>query len=155
MLATMILATALALAQTPAEEATDVSAGVQKVAHDLASAWNSHELDRMDPLVTDDIDWVNVDGGRGKGREQVVGGHVRVHATPKFKDSVMTIDRVEVAPVRTDIAVAHVYWSIKGDRDNDGTARAPRNGLFTWLMVNDGKTWRIRASHNSNKQQVR
>jgi uncharacterized protein (TIGR02246 family) len=153
----LISACACLILATPAvaQPQSSVSVQVEDVARRFIAAWNEHRLEKMDALVTDDIDWVNVDGGRGKGREQVVGGHVRVHATPKFKDSVMTLDKIEVASVRPDVAVAHVYWSLKGDRDNDGTPRQPRSGLFTWLLVKDGKAWRVRASHNSNKQQVR
>lgn len=132
-----------------------VSQEVRKVAEAFVEAWNAHRLEQMNALVTEDVDWVNVDGGRGSGRSQVVDGHVRVHATPKFSDSTMILDKVEVAPVRPDIAVAHVYWTLRGDRNNDGTPRPPRSGLFTWLLVNDGKGWRVRASHNSNKQPVR
>lgn len=125
------------------------------LAAEFEKAWNTHDMRFLDAIVTDDIDWVNVDGGRGRGREAIVGGHARVHGTPKFKDSKLIVRRVEVAALRPDVAVVHVYWGMQGDRDNDGTARPPREGLFTWLTVNDGKSWRVRASHNTNRQTAR
>ena len=133
----------------------EMTAANSALASQFEKAWNTHDMRFLDAIVTDDIDWVNVDGGRGRGREAIVGGHARVHGTPKFKDSKLTIRRVEVAALRPDVAVVHVYWGMQGDRDNDGTARPPRDGVFTWLTVNDGKSWRIRASHNSNRQAVR
>jgi len=133
----------------------EMTAANRALAAEFEKAWNTHDMRFLDAIVTDDIDWVNVDGGRGRGREAIVAGHARVYATPKFKDSKLTIRRVEVAELRSDVAVVHVYWGMEGDRDNDGTARPPREGVFTWLTVNDGKSWRIRASHNSNRQQVR
>lgn len=133
----------------------EMVASNRALAAEFEKAWNTHDMRFLDAIITDDIDWVNVDGGRGRGREAIVGGHARVHATPKFKDSRMVIRRVEVAALRPDVAVVHVYWGMEGDRDNDGTARPPRDGLFTWLTVYDGKSWRIRASHNSNRQAVR
>ena len=139
------------LTAAPAE----MAAANRALAAEFEKAWNTHDMRFLDAIVTDDIDWVNVDGGRGRGREAIVGGHARVHATPKFKDSKLTVHRIEVAALRPDVAVVHVYWGMQGDRDNDGTARPPREGVFTWLTVTDGKTWRIRASHNSNRQAVR
>lgn len=112
----------------------------------------------MDPglrkLVTSDIDWVNVDGGWGSGIEQIVTGHANVHKV-KFKESVLTVNSVDVAVIRPDVAVVHVKWGMRGDRNNDGTVREPREGIFTWLTVKEGDAWKIRASHNSNKQAIK
>ena len=141
---------------TPVNAApAETVAANRALAAEFEKAWNTHDMRFLDAIVTDDIDWVNVDGGRGRGREAIVGGHARVHGTPKFKDSKLTVRRVEVAALRPDVAVVHVYWGMQGDRDNDGTARPPRDGVFTWLTVKDGTSWRIRASHNSNRQAVR
>lgn len=141
---------------TPSNAApAEVSEAIRALAAEFEKAWNTHDMRYFDAIVTDDIDWVNVDGGRGRGRDAIVGGHARVHATPKFNDSRLTVRRVEVAALRPDVALAHVLWWLQGDRNNDGTTRPPRDGVFTWLIVNDGKSWRIRASHNSNRQAVR
>lgn len=127
----------------------------QALAKAFETAWNTHDMDvGLRKLVTDDVDWVNVDGGFGKGIEQIVSGHVNVHKM-KFKDSVMTLKEVEVAPLRSDVAVVHVKWGMRGDRNNDGSPREPREGIFTWVTVKEGEVWKIRASHNSNKQQVK
>jgi hypothetical protein len=44
---------------------------------------------------------------------------------------------------------------MRGDTDDDGTRRQPRDGLFTWVTVKDEGAWKIRASHNMNKTEVR
>lgn len=116
----------------------------------VETTWNTHDMAAFGRLLTDDVDWVNVDSYRGHGREMVEQGHARVHAT-KFKDSVLTIKDVQVALLTPNVALAHVTWGIRGDRNNDGTAREPREGLFTWVTVFDGTSWKIRASHNTNK----
>jgi len=148
----ILTASAVSQAQVPTD---DPAAANRALVETFVRAWNSHDMTIFDRIVTDDVDWVNVDGGHGQGREQVVGGHARVHATPKFADSVMTINRVEVALVRPDVAIVHIAWGLRGDRDNDGTPRQPREGVFTWTTVRDASGWRIRASHNSNRQTVR
>ena len=43
-----------------------------------------------------------------------------------------------------------MLWGLKGDKDPDGTPREPRAGLFTWLVVKDGRNWLIRAAQNTN-----
>jgi hypothetical protein len=50
--------------------------------------------------------------------------------------------------------LVHVNWGISGDLDPDGTARKPRNGIFSWLLVKqtDG-TWLIRSVQNTNLPQ--
>ena len=119
------------------------------------SAWNSHDMEgAFRKLLTDDVDWVNVNAGRGKGIEAVVEGHVRVHAG-KFKDSVIKIKDIEVEPLKPDVALVYVGWEISGDHDDDGTPRNAREGLFTWVTVKDGGAWKIRASHNTNKTPVK
>lgn len=136
-----------------AQDATP-EAGNRALAAAFEKAWNTHDMKAFGQLLTEDVDWVNVDAGRGKGRDPVEQGHARVHAG-KFKDSVITVKSVEVAPLKPDVALVHVYWGIRGDRDNDGTPREPREGLFTWVTVKDGNAWKIRASHNTNKNVVR
>ena len=123
--------------------------GNRDLAKAFEAAWNSHDMDAFGRLLTDDVDWVNVDGYRGRGRDVVQQGHVRVHAT-KFKDSVITVQSTETALLSPTIAIVHVKWGMRGDRNNDGTERKPREGLFTWVTIKDSDGWRIRASHNSN-----
>ena len=80
-------------------------------------------------------------------------GHARVFAG-KFKDSVLTIKIVEVSFVKPDVAVIHINWAMRGDRNDDGTERQPREGILTWVTIKDGAVWKVRASHNSNKTPV-
>ena len=118
------------------------------------SAWNNHDMKAFGGLLTEDVVWINVDAGRGVGRELVESGHAKVHAN-KFKNSVITVKSVEVQPIKPDVAIVYVTWGIRGDTDNDGTPRQPREGLFTWVTLKQGAEWKIRSSHNTNKNVVR
>lgn len=129
-------------------------AGNRALASAFESAWNRHDMQAFGRLLTEDVVWINVDAGRGTGREMVESGHARVHAN-KFKDSVITVKNVEVALLKPDVALVYVTWNIRGDRDNDGTPRQPRDGLFTWVTMKQADDWRIRSSHNTNKNVVR
>lgn len=141
---------------SPIHSATTDSAEAanRELASAFESAWNSHDMQAFGKLLTQDVVWINVDAGRGSGREMVEAGHARVHEN-KFKDSVITVKNVEIAVLKPDIALVYVTWVIRGDRDNDGTPRQPREGLFTWVTVKEGDAWKIRSSHNTNKNVVR
>jgi uncharacterized protein (TIGR02246 family) len=134
------------------------SEGVQAnraLAAAFESAWNTHDMEEaFRRLLSDDIDWVNVNAGHGKGIQAVVEGHARVHAG-KFAESVMTVKNVDVTLLRPDVALVYVTWEMHGDRDDDGTPREPREGLFTWVTLKEDGTWKIRASHNTNKTPIR
>jgi uncharacterized protein (TIGR02246 family) len=150
--------TLLAIVLSPMEghaQGADPVAENRALAAAFESSWNTHDMgEPFRKLLSEDVDWVNVSGGHGSGRETVVQNHIKVHEN-KFKDSVLTVTSINVALIKPDIAVVHVGWTIRGDRDNDGTPREPRDGLFTWVTVKDGGTWKIRASHNTNKTEVR
>ena len=146
-----VLLLGIAAAAEPDPRAVE---GNHSLAKAFEAAWNSHDMAAFGQLLTEDVDWVNVDGYRGQGWKLVQDGHARVHAT-KFKDSVMTVKHVEVALLSPSLALVHVTWGMRGDRNNDGTPRDPREGLFTWVTALDDGQWRIRASHNSNKGVIR
>lgn len=138
-------------------EAPDASpeVGNRALATAFESAWNTHDMDvAFRKLLTKDVDWVNVNAGHGKGIDPVVEGHARVHAG-KFKESVITVNNVDVAILKPDVALVFVSWGMRGDRDDDGTPREPREGLFTWVTVNEDGAWKIRSSTNVNKTPIR
>jgi uncharacterized protein (TIGR02246 family) len=148
-----ILAIALAPVLGHAND-TDAEQANRALAKAWESTWNAHDMQAFGKLLTEDIDWVNVGAGHGQGRETVVRNHARVHAG-KFKNSVVTVNKVEVALIRPDVAIVHVSWGVRGDTDDDGTPRQPRDGLFTWVTVKEGGAWKIRASQNTNRTPVR
>ena len=150
LLATMLLLVLPgALASEPSVEEAN-----RALAKAFESAWNTHDMKAFGRLLTDDVVWINVDAGKGVGREPVENGHAKVHAN-KFKNSVITVQNAEVQPLKPDVALVYVNWGIRGDTDNDGTPREPREGVFTWVTLKQGAQWKIRSSHNTNRSVVR
>jgi uncharacterized protein (TIGR02246 family) len=124
-------------------------AAVRRMATRFAETWNVHDLDAMADLFSDDADFVNVAGERLHGRLRIRDVHAQRHRM-QFRDSVLTIKSVVVRFLEPDIAVAHIQWDLKGDRDADGTSRAPRQGLMSWVVTKRQGTWRIESAHNTN-----
>ena len=111
-------------------------------------AWNAGDMAAAASLFCDDADFVNVLGSHWQGRAQIETEHASRHRL-QLKDSVFTPSHVQVRLLRADVALAHVGWSIHGDRDLDGEPRPPRQGLFTWVMLKSpGGRWQVRAAHN-------
>src|SRR5690349_17714318 len=112
----------------PVEEAAAVMAA------EWQAAWNTHDMSRMAALLTDDADFVNVAGIHLKGKAEIEHVHGELHRT-RFHASVWKNGAVQVQSLRPDIALVHLAWSVRGDFDPDGTPRKPRNGLFSWLLI--------------------
>jgi uncharacterized protein (TIGR02246 family) len=140
---TMVSASSLALAQSPDDEAQ-----IRAIATSWESAWNAHDMKALFALVTVDADLVNVGGKHWKGRDQIEAEHkLRLS---QFHESTWTSKAVTVQLLKPDIALVHANWSIVGDKDPDGGARKPREGVFMWVVTKQSGRWQIRAAQNTN-----
>jgi uncharacterized protein (TIGR02246 family) len=126
------------------------TAAIRRIAAQWEEAWNRHDMSAMAELLTADADFVNVGGNHWKGRTEIAQEHARRHQTQVFKESVWTTRSVQIEWRQSDVALVHVEWAIRGDRDRDGTPRQPRQGIFTGVMMQPQKTWRIRAAHKTH-----
>jgi uncharacterized protein (TIGR02246 family) len=122
---------------------------VRAVATRWEMAWNNHDMKALAALFTDDADFVNVGARHWKGRAEIEKEHAA--RLNQFVDSVWSTLRVGVQFLTPDVALAHIAWSLRGDKDPDGTARPSREGLFTWVVVRQGGQWLVRAAQNTNQ----
>ena len=111
--------------------------------------WNTHDMDSMGTLLTDDVDFVNVAGQWLKGKKETVETHKERHDIV-FKESIWTTDSVTIKYVKSDLAIMHIGWGMTGDVDPDGVARKPRHGIFTWVVIMKNNKWLVLAVHNVN-----
>jgi uncharacterized protein (TIGR02246 family) len=123
---------------------------IRGLATQFERAWNTHDMNVLGSIATDDIDFVNVAGLHWKGRAEVVKEHAERHKV-RFKNSVWTTKRVSVQFVASDLALVHVEWETRGDLDFDLKPWPPRKGIFSWLVVKNNGSWRIRAAQNTGK----
>ena len=112
-------------------------------------AWNTHDMNVLGSITTDDVDFVNVAGLHWKGRDQVVKEHAERHKV-RFKNSVMVSRAVGVQFLRPDMALVHIDWVTHGDLDFDFKPWPPRKGIFSWLVLKSGGDWKIRAVQNTD-----
>ena len=128
--------------------AKDIEA-IKQIESRWQEAWNSHDMKALASLVAEDVDFITVAGTWLKGRKAFEEHHAARHAM-QFKESVWETTDVQVKLLKPDIALVHVSWGIRGDKDPDGTPRQPRRGIFTQVMTKHGGRWLIQASQNTN-----
>jgi uncharacterized protein (TIGR02246 family) len=93
--------------------------------------------------------FANVAGVVLTGRGEFEQLQARTHAM-QFKESVRTVTGTDIKFLTPDIAVAHVRWGMRGDKDPEGTPRPPCDGVMLQVfMKRDGK-WAVVAAQNTN-----
>ena len=112
-------------------------------------AWNRHDMDALAGLFTKDADFIQVNGRRWVGTEEIRKNHAAVHAM-MFKDSVWKNLHTDIRFLAPNIALVHTTWNLKGDKNPDGSPRQPRDGIFTHVLQKQEGRWLIVASHNTN-----
>src|SRR5215470_5727571 len=112
-------------------------------------AWNRNDVKALSFLVAEDVRFVNVAGQIQAGRGEFEALQSRTHAM-QFKDSVRTVTDTTIKFLTPDIAVAHVSWGMRGDKDPDGTPRKPRNGVMMQVLMKRNGQWTVVAAQNTN-----
>ena len=139
----------LMLACAPAfAHATQDDVQIRQIATTWEHAWNIHDMKMLAALFTTDADFVNVGAKHWKGRQMIEVEHTR--RLGQFMESTWTTKNMSIQYLKPDLVLAHVSWGIAGDKDPDGVARQPREGLFTWVFIKQHAAWYIRAAQNTN-----
>jgi uncharacterized protein (TIGR02246 family) len=131
-----------------AQEKADRTA-VGNVPQAFAVAWEKHDGHQLAMVMSDDVDFVNVGGDWLHGRADFELYHSRL-LSGRFKESKLTPLETQVRFLRPDMAVLHWSWRIEGDRNEDGTLRKPRFGIFTMVVEKRGAAWLVVEAQNTN-----
>ncbi|MEP6902887.1 MAG: SgcJ/EcaC family oxidoreductase [Actinomycetota bacterium] len=144
----LLISIALSAAAQSKENAKDRET-IKSIALKWQDDWNRHDMKDLAALVAEDVDFITVGGSWLKSQKDFEAYHTERHEM-QFKESVWMTKNTEVKFIKSDVAVAHVEWSISGDKDPDGTPRQPRQGIFTWVLEKRKGAWLIIASQNTN-----
>ncbi len=122
---------------------------IKSIALKWQDTWNQHDMKALAALVAEDVDFITSGGTWQKSWEEFEEYHIELHKI-KHQESVLTMKNTKVKFIKPDVAVAHVEWGIKGDKNLDGTPRQPRQGIMTWVLEKRKGNWLIIASQNTN-----
>jgi uncharacterized protein (TIGR02246 family) len=123
---------------------------IKGIALKWQESWNRQDMKALTALVAEDVDFITVAGGWRKNRKEFEEHHANKHHMMQYKESVWTTKNTQVKFIRPDVAVVHVEWGIKGDKDPDATPRQPRQGISTWVVEKRKGKWVIIAMQNTN-----
>ena len=115
-----------------------------------ADAWNKHDAKAYAALFTEDGDCVNVVGWWWKSRAEIEQKLTAAYLFV-FKESVLTIkdSDIDVKFLASDIAVAHVRWTMTGARTPKGIPE-PQQGIQTQILKKQSGKWLVAAFQNTN-----
>jgi uncharacterized protein (TIGR02246 family) len=118
----------LAFGLTPvcADQAAD-EAAIREIQARWDDAWNRHDVQALSALVADDVRFVNVSGQILKSRAEFQQLQTRTHAM-QFKESIRTVTGTEIKFLTPDIAIAHVSWGMRGDKNPESRIQTPPRG---------------------------
>jgi uncharacterized protein (TIGR02246 family) len=131
-----------------ADQAAD-EAAIREIQARWDDAWNRHDIPALSALVADDVRFVNVAGQVLKSRAEFAQLQTRTHGG-QFKESVRTVTGSEIKFVTPDIAVAHVSWGMRGDKNTDGSPRQPRSGVMMQVLERRDGKWTVIAAQNTD-----
>jgi uncharacterized protein (TIGR02246 family) len=127
---------------------SDDEAGIRSIETRQQEAWNRHDPKAYASLFTENGDCVNVVGWWWKGRAEIERKLTEAHAFV-FRDSVLTINEVDVRFVSPEFAVVHVRWTMVGARTPTGIP-VPQQGIQTQLVQKQSGRWLIASFQNTN-----
>lgn len=146
-----IVVTALALslpriARCESSEAQTTE--IRELESQQQDAWNRHDAKAYATLFSEDGDCVNVVGWWWKGRAEIEKKLTAAYAFV-FRESVLTINDVEVRFPAPEMTIAHVRWTMVGARTPEALPK-PQQGIQTQLLQKQNGKWLIVAFQNTN-----
>ena len=125
----------------------DVTA-IRELEKQQQAAWNQHDAKAYASLFSEDGDCVNVVGWWWKGRAEIEKKLTAAYAFV-FRESVLTLGDVDVKFPASEMAIAHVRWTMTGARTPQGLPK-PEQGIQTQLLQKQKGKWLIIAFQNTN-----
>jgi len=116
------------------------------------TGWNAHDVEAMSRLLTADADLINARGRRARGRDEFIENNNAAHRGV-YRESVWKTHEVEVKFATPELAIVHVYWSLRGDLDEHGKKRPEHQGISTRVVVKREGRWLILTSQATSLQQ--
>ena len=125
----------------------------EKAVRDLpeafSAAWAKHDGHALARIMAEDVDFVTVGALWLHTRSDFEKYHTRL-LTGRFNAATITTLRTDVRFLRPDIASIHWSWTIKDDRNIDGTARKQRFGMMTIVAERRNGNWQIVVAQNDD-----
>ena len=149
------LALALALCIPLVAVADDKDAVTSVVERNIA-AFRDFDAGRVSGTYADDADWTNAFGVRQHGRSNIRTYLSNLFARPEFRSrSQSGPAELSVRFVRPDVAVAHRFTEVVGQRGSNGEKLPPRKIHRLIVLTKDAGNWLILSELVMDERQDR
>ena len=114
------------------------------------TSWNAHDAKAYTDCFAADADLVNVLGWWWKSRAEALEKLTGAFSTV-FSKTHLHFDSVSIRLLSSEIAVAHVVWSMTGALSPDGSgSNIPQKGIQTQVLQKRDSGWTIVSFQNTN-----
>ncbi|HEY1264612.1 MAG TPA: SgcJ/EcaC family oxidoreductase [Terriglobales bacterium] len=131
--------------------ATQARAEIEEILAKLPELWNRHDVAGYASHFSENVDFVNVLGGRNRGRAAVEAELAMIHQSI-FRNSRLEFVEHSLRTVAPNVAVAHINWQMTGHESmQEKQWGSVRRGIITAVFVAEADTWRITAFQNTDR----
>jgi uncharacterized protein (TIGR02246 family) len=136
------LTVALGMSSLVHAQAPSDTARVRQAVMSFFDALNTHKFDSAAQFVADDWQNINAFGVRVRGRDSVLAGLERVHATI-LKDVVVTVDETDVRFAAPSVALVTVKGHASTFTSPDGVKHENERRIRGFVVVKRNDRWLI------------
>jgi uncharacterized protein (TIGR02246 family) len=133
------------------EQLTDTKK-METVLQDYATYWNNNDMDAWGKLFTDDVDYINRNGGWWKNNNDNIEGHKLIHKklVEMGQPKTFCLDVQKITFLKPDVAIVQALseWTGFIPFDN-GKPNQDLKGIITCVFLKIEGEWLIRTLHNT------
>jgi uncharacterized protein (TIGR02246 family) len=124
---------------------------IRELEHRFNAAWGRHDPEAMAESLSDDAQFITVNGAWTTSREGFRDLMQRLHgATGPFRSTTRKSPEMQVRFLAPDIAMLHTRFWIDGEVLHDDLSQASRESVGTRVLRKIDGRWRIVATQNTD-----
>ncbi|MCA1684485.1 MAG: SgcJ/EcaC family oxidoreductase [Planctomycetia bacterium] len=156
LIATVLILTAIVVAQPPKQDAPRPGAyalskeddqAIRKTVASFEEAWNLHDMKALARVFREDAEWVNIVGMHWRGRDAIVAAHTAFHET-MFKNTRVKTDALETRSLGNGVAIAVATETVDSFTTPDGRVMPKAQDRLTYVLAKGPEGWKIAHGHN-------
>ena len=130
----------------PADEAA-----IREIENRFNAAWDAHDPDSMAESLSDDAQFITVNGAWTTSRAGFRDLMVRLHGPAgPFRSSTRRSPEMHVTFLAPDIAILHTRFWIDGEVLHDAISQPSRESVGTRVLRKIDDCWRVVATQNTD-----
>ncbi len=124
---------------------------IRDLEHRFNAAWNAHDPDAIAESLSDDAQFITVNGAWTTSRDGFRDLMARLHGpSGPFALSTRRSPEMQVRFLAPDIAILHTRFWIKGEVLHDALSQQDRESVGTRVVRKIDGRWRIVATQNTD-----